>query len=72
MSDVHGVGGYVFAAGLFATGLTGWQVLGGMLVGMLVVYLLINLVGTPSQRLGVPYPVMARIAFGVFGANLPI
>jgi len=71
MSDVHSVGGYVFAAGLFATGLTGWQVLGGMLVGILVVYLLINLVGAPSQRLGVPYPVVARIAFGVFGANLP-
>ena len=71
MSDVHSVGGYVFAAGLFATGLTGWQVLGGMLAGILLVYLLINLVGTPSQRLGVPYPVMARIAFGVFGANLP-
>lgn len=71
MSDVHSVGGYVFAAGLFATGLTGWQVLAGMLAGILAVYWLINLVGTPSQRLGVPYPVMARIAFGVFGANLP-
>ena len=27
MSDVHSVGGYVFAAGLFFLGLTGWQVL---------------------------------------------
>jgi NCS1 family nucleobase:cation symporter-1 len=71
MSDVHSVGGYVFAASLFATGLTGWQVLTGMLVGILVANWLINLVGRPSQRLGVPYPVAARIAFGVFGANLP-
>jgi NCS1 family nucleobase:cation symporter-1 len=71
MSDVHSVGGYVFAASLFASGLTGWQVLSGMLVGILVVYWLINLIGRPSQRLGVPYPVMARVAFGVLGANLP-
>ncbi|MDB6001072.1 MAG: permease for cytosine/purines uracil thiamine allantoin [Rhizobacter sp.] len=71
MSDVHSVGGYVFAASLFATGLTGWQVLLGMLVGILMVYVLINWVGKPSQRLGVPYPVAARMAFGVFGANLP-
>ncbi len=71
MSDVHSVGGYAFAAGLFATGLTGWQVLVGMLAGILAVFGLIHLVGVPSQRLGVPFPVMARVAFGVFGANLP-
>jgi len=71
MSDVHSVGGYVFAASLFATGLNGWQVLSGMLAGILIVFWLINLIGKPSQRLGVPYPVIARIAFGVFGANLP-
>ncbi len=27
MSDVHSVGGYVFAGSLFALGLTSWQVL---------------------------------------------
>ena len=26
MSDVHSIGGYTFAAGLFFTGLVGWQV----------------------------------------------
>lgn len=71
MSDVHSVGGYVFAAGLFATGLTGWQVLAGMCLGILLVYLFIHWMGLPSQRLGVPYPVVARMAFGVHGANLP-
>ena len=71
MSDVHSVGGYVFAAGLFATGLTGSQVLLAMLVGIMLVYFFVTLVGKPSQRLGVPFPVVARISFGVFGANLP-
>ena len=27
MSDIHSIGGYTFAAGLFALGLVGWQVL---------------------------------------------
>src|SRR5271165_4182938 len=70
MSDVHSVGGYTFAASLFFLGLTGWQVLASMTVGILVVYVLMNLIGRPSQRYGIPYPVVARISFGVVGANL--
>jgi NCS1 family nucleobase:cation symporter-1 len=70
MSDVHSVGGYTFAASLFFLGLTGWQVLISMLVGILAVYFLMNLIGRPSLRYGIPYPVVARISFGVMGANL--
>ncbi len=70
MSDVHSVGGYTFAASLFFLGLTGWQVLISMVVGILIVYGLMNLIGRPSQRYGIPFPVMARISFGVMGANL--
>src|ERR1700760_4425102 len=57
MSDVHSVGGYTFAASLFFLGLTGWQVLISMLVGITAVYFLMNLIGRPSLRLGIPYPV---------------
>ncbi len=70
MSDVHSVGGYTFAASLFFLGLTGWQVLASMVAGILVVFWLMNLIGRPSQRYGIPFPVMARISFGVMGANL--
>jgi NCS1 family nucleobase:cation symporter-1 len=70
MSDVHSVGGYTFAASLFFLGLTGWQVLIAMAVGIVIVYGLMNLIGRPSQRYGIPFPVMARVAFGVMGANL--
>ena len=70
MSDVHSVGGYTFAASLFFLGLTGWQVLISMLVGITVVYFLMNLIGRPSLRYGIPFPVVARISFGVMGANL--
>lgn len=70
MSDIHSVGGYTFAASLFFLGLTGWQVLIAMLVGIGVVNVLMNLIGRPSQVLGIPYPVVARMSFGVVGANL--
>jgi nucleobase:cation symporter-1, NCS1 family len=70
MSDVHSVGGYTFAASLFFLGLTGWQVLISMIIGIMAVYFLMNLIGRPSQRYGIPYPVVARISFGVMGANL--
>ncbi len=70
MSDVHSVGGYTFAASLFFLGLTGWQVLISMVAGILIVYFLMNLIGRPSQRYGIPFPVVARVSFGVMGANL--
>jgi NCS1 family nucleobase:cation symporter-1 len=70
MSDVHSVGGYTFAASLFFLGLTGWEVLLSMVVGITVVFGLMNLIGGPSLKYGVPYPVVARMSFGVMGANL--
>jgi len=70
MSDVHSVGGYTFAASLFLLGLSGWQVLLALLIGILLVNLFINWVGRPSQRNGIPFPVMARVSMGVLGANL--
>ncbi|HEY2022376.1 NCS1 family nucleobase:cation symporter-1 [Paraburkholderia sp.] len=71
MSDVHSVGGYVFAGSLFALGLTSWQVLIALLVGISIVNLLCNLIAKPSQANGVPYPVACRATFGVLGANVP-
>ncbi|WP_432843070.1 NCS1 family nucleobase:cation symporter-1 [Dactylosporangium sp. CA-092794] len=71
MSDVHSVGGYVTAGSLFALGLSSWQVLVSLLVGISIVYVFCNLVARPSQATGVPYPVINRVAFGVLGANVP-
>ncbi len=70
MSDVHSVGGYTFAASLFLFGLTGWQVLLSLAIGIVIVYFLMNLIGRPSIREGIPFPVVARISMGVMGANL--
>ncbi|SPJ32799.1 NCS1 family nucleobase:cation symporter-1 [Kushneria phyllosphaerae] len=71
MADIHSVGGYVLAASLFGLGLMGWQVLISLLVGILVVQIFANAVARPSQRTGVPFPVICRMAFGTKGANVP-
>ena len=70
MSDVHSVGGYTFAASLFLLGISGWQVLLALTIGILAVYVLMNWVGKPSLVHGIPFPVMARVSMGVMGANL--
>ncbi len=71
MSDVHSIGGYTFAAGLFFLGLSAFQVLGALVVGILLVFVGMNLMGNAGVKTGVPYPVLARVSFGLFGANVP-
>lgn len=71
MSDVHSIGGYTFAAGLFFLGLAGWQVLLALIIGIFLVYLGMGLMGQAGFKAGVPYPVLARLSFGLFGANIP-
>lgn len=71
MSDVHSMGGYLVAASLFALGLASWQVFVALIVGIVIVQIAANLVAKPSQVAGVPYAVIARQSFGVFGANIP-
>jgi NCS1 family nucleobase:cation symporter-1 len=71
MSDVHSVGGYLTAGSLFALGIAGWQVLIALLVGIVIVQVFVNLVAKPSQKTGVPFPVVNRAIFGVRGANIP-
>jgi nucleobase:cation symporter-1, NCS1 family len=71
MSDVHSVGGYLTAGSLFALGIAAWQVLVALLVGIVIVQIFVNLVAKPSQKTGVPYPVINRAIFGVKGANIP-
>src|SRR3977135_1458420 len=70
MSDVHSVGGYTFAASLFFLGLTGWEGLLAMVVGMPEGYFPMKLIGRPSLKYGTPFPVVARMSFGVMGANI--
>ncbi|WP_432002970.1 NCS1 family nucleobase:cation symporter-1 [Streptomyces sioyaensis] len=71
MSDVHNLGNYTFAAGLLVLGMSAWQIFSSLLVGFVIIYIGMNLMGRVGQRTGVPFPVVARISFGVWGANIP-
>lgn len=71
MSDVHNLGNYTFAAGLLVLGMNVWQIFTSLLVGFVIIYVSMNLMGRIGQRTGVPFPVVSRISFGVWGANIP-
>ncbi|GAA5063281.1 NCS1 family nucleobase:cation symporter-1 [Nocardia callitridis] len=71
MTSAHSIASYGFAVGMLALGLTGWQTMLALLVGVLLLWAGSNLVGVAGQKVGVPFPVFARATFGVFGANVP-
>ncbi|WP_280190203.1 NCS1 family nucleobase:cation symporter-1 [Delftia sp. PS-11] len=70
-NDVHSLGNYAFAIGLFALGLGGWQILAALLIGSAFLFFLLNLSGFMGPKTGVPFPVMSRISFGTRGAQIP-
>ncbi len=71
-NDVQSLFGYTLAASLFLTyGLNGWTVFAAIMVAGLFVMWLVNLMGEPSVKYGIPFPVMARASMGVRGANFP-
>ena len=68
---MHSIGGYTFAAGLFFLGLVGWQVLIALILGIFLVNIAVNMMGRAGQRMGTPFPVVSRLSFGIYGANIP-
>ena len=70
-SDVHSLWGYYLAASLFLLCGSFFNFVVAIGLGSLVIYALMNLVGYAGVKTGVPYPVLARASFGVWGANLP-
>lgn len=70
MQDIHSITVYTFAAALFFMGLNGWQVFAALTISVLIIWALMTLVGIAGQRTGVPFPVLARSAFGINGANV--
>ncbi|MFF5255889.1 NCS1 family nucleobase:cation symporter-1 [Streptomyces leeuwenhoekii] len=70
-NDVHSLGNYAFAIGLFALGLNVWGILAAFALASILLFLLLTLSGFMGYKTGVPFPVMSRIAFGVNGAKVP-
>ncbi|MEP6562361.1 MAG: NCS1 family nucleobase:cation symporter-1 [Nakamurella sp.] len=69
-NDVHSLGNYAFAISLFALGLGAWQILLAFLIGAILLFGLLSLSGFMGEKTGVPFPVMSRIAFGIYGAQI--
>ena len=70
-SDVHSLWGYYLAASLFLLCGSFVNFLLAIGIGSLIIFALMNLIGWAGVKTGVPYPVLARASFGVWGANLP-
>ncbi|GAB3302052.1 NCS1 family nucleobase:cation symporter-1 [Parasphingorhabdus pacifica] len=70
-NDVHSLGNYAFAIGLFALGLNVWGILTAFVLASVLLFLLLTLSGYMGHKTGVPFPVMSRIAFGTKGAQIP-
>jgi NCS1 family nucleobase:cation symporter-1 len=70
-SDVHSLWGYYLAASLFLFCGNFFNFIIAIGAGSLIIYFLMNLVGIAGVRTGVPFPVLARASFGIWGANLP-
>lgn len=70
-NDVHSLGNYAFAIGLFALGLNIWGIMAAFALASVLLFLLLTLSGFMGHKTGVPFPVMSRIAFGVKGAKIP-
>jgi nucleobase:cation symporter-1, NCS1 family len=71
ISMAHCIPTYMLASGLIGSGMNWWQSLVTILVGNVIVLIPILLNSHPGTKYGIPFPVFARAAYGVFGANVP-
>jgi NCS1 family nucleobase:cation symporter-1 len=71
MNDAHNAGNYTFAAGLFLLGLSPIQVTLGILGGAMIIFAGCCLSGFMGHDTGAPYPVVSRMTWGIWGANIP-
>jgi nucleobase:cation symporter-1, NCS1 family len=72
MNDAHNAGNYTWAAGLFVgLGMSAFDITLGIFAGSLIIMAGCILSGFMGQATGTPYPVISRITWGVWGANIP-
>ena len=62
---------YMLAAGLVAGGMSWWQAVGTITLGNAIVLLPMMLTGHAGTKYGIPFPVLARAAFGLSGSHVP-
>ncbi len=71
VSMAHCIPTYMLASGLMASGMSWSQALVTILLGNTIVLVPILLNSHPGTKYGIPFPVLARAAYGTFGSNVP-
>jgi nucleobase:cation symporter-1, NCS1 family len=61
---------YTMASNLIGGGMNWWQALAAILLGNVIVLIPMVLNAHPGTAYGIPFPVLLRASFGVFGANI--
>jgi len=62
---------YMLAAGLVAGGMSWWQAVTTITLGNAIVLVPMMLTGHAGTKYGIPFPVLARAAFGLRGSHVP-
>ena len=62
---------YMLAAGLIEGGMNWWQAIVTITLGNLIVLVPMMLNAHAGTKFGIPFPVLARVSFGVLGSNIP-
>jgi len=62
---------YMLASGLISGGMNWWQAVLTVFLGNLIVLIPMVLNAHAGTKYGITFPVFARAAFGVYGANIP-
>ncbi|MGK0742124.1 NCS1 family nucleobase:cation symporter-1 [Leucobacter sp. Z1108] len=71
MSIAHGIPTYYLASGLIDMGMSWVQAVGIIGLGNLIVMIPLLLNSHAGAKYGIPFPIIARAAFGLRGANIP-
>lgn len=62
---------YMLASGLIAGGMNWWQALMTITLGNIIVLIPMILNAHAGTKYGIPFPILARAAFGTLGSNVP-
>ena len=71
VSMAHCIPTYMLASGLMTSGMSWSQALFTILLGNTIVLIPILLNSHPGTKYGIPFPVLARAAYGTLGSNVP-
>ena len=68
---VVGIPSYYLAGSLVDLGMSWWQGVSTVFIANVILLVPLILTGIPGTKYGIPFPILARSAFGIYGAHFP-